>query len=101
MSFITRQTFINAVMNFLEDKLVKAALKKVLGSAMAGGFKAWLIKLIVTELAEEVALPVIQLSTRKGLLFYDKVSGSIKYKKIEKAKESGKESEYVITISNV
>ena len=101
MSWITRSTFINAARNFIKDKLIKAALKSVLGSVYAGGFKAWIIKLIVVEFTEEVAVPLVQFATRKGLLFYDKTTGAIKIKKIEQAKEDGNEDDYTSNIGNV
>ena len=49
-----------ALIKFLKQKAVKLTLKKVLGNALAGGVKGWLVKYIVTELFDEVAKPIIQ-----------------------------------------
>jgi len=56
---------IDRIKEFLKGKAVKLAIKKILGSAAMGGFKAWLIKFIVTELFEEIAEPIIDLGVRK------------------------------------
>lgn len=49
-----------ALVKFLKDKAIKTALKKLLGNAMAGGIKGWIVKYVVTELYDEVAKPIIQ-----------------------------------------
>ena len=84
----------DAVIDHLKGKAVKLALKKFLGSALAGGFKAWLVKFIVTELFEELAEPIVRLLIRKGFLVYDKTQGAIRIKKLRQAKEEGDEDEY-------
>lgn len=90
-----------ALINFLKGAAVKYALKKLLGSAVMGGFRAWLVKFIVEELFEYVAEPIIKLAVRKSLLVYDKGIGKIRIKRIEKAKEEGDESGYIDNISDV
>lgn len=89
------------LINFLKGSAVKFALKKFLGSAAAGGFKAWLIKLIVTELFEEIAEPLLKLALRKGHFIYDKIDGEIKLKKIERAKNEEDEDAYTRNIGDV
>jgi len=89
------------LIDFLKGSAVKFALRKILGSAVMGGFKAWLVKFIVTELFEQVAEPLILLSMRKGLLFYDKTRGKIRIKKIQQAKEEGDENTYDSNIDDV
>ena len=89
------------IINFLKSEAIKLALKKLLGSPLAGGFKAWVIKLIITELFEEVAEPVIRLVIRKGQLVVDKTSGKIKVKRIERAKNEGDEDAYTSNIGSV
>jgi hypothetical protein len=89
------------LIKFLKGEFLKLALKKILGSAAAGGFKAWLVKYIATELFEEVAEPLIKWQIRKGMLAVDKINGSIKVKKYEKAKEAGDESTYTDVIGSV
>jgi hypothetical protein len=89
------------IINFLKSEAIKLALKKILGSALTGGFKAWLIKLIISELFEEIAEPVIRLAIRKGQLVADKTSGKIKIKRIERAKNEGDEDAYSRNIGSV
>jgi len=89
------------LIKFLKGSAVKLTLKKVLGSVAAGGFKAWLVKYIATELFEEIAEPLIKLAIRRGRLVYDKADGALKVNKYEKAKEAGDESTYTDTIGRV
>ena len=91
----------NQLIDILKGKFVKAALKKVLGSAAAGGFTGWLVKYIAIELFEEVFEPLIRYGIRKGLLVVDKIDGNIKAKKIEKAKDDNDEDAYRNTIGDV
>ena len=86
---------------FLKGSAVKLAIKKILGTAAVGGIKGWIIKIIVTELFEEVAEPLIKLALRKGFLAYDKIDGSIKIKKLEKAKAENNETSYNSTIDDI
>lgn len=95
------ETFKKALIDFLKGSAVKLALKKILGTAAMGGVKGWLIKLIVTELFEEIAEPVIKYLIRKGALAYDKAEGKIKIKKLERAKEANNESDYNSTIDDI
>ena len=85
----------------LKDVAVKIALKKLLGSVLAGGPKAWIIKFIVSELFEEIVEPLIKLSIRKGLLLYDITEGKITIKKITSAKEQGDSDAYRRNVSDV
>lgn len=95
------ETFKKALIDFLKGSAVKFALKKILGTAAMGGVKGWLVKLIVTELFEEIGEPVIKYLIRKGALAYDKVEGKIKIKKLEAAKEEGNEDGYNRTIDDI
>jgi hypothetical protein len=82
------------VISQLKGAAIKAALKKILGSAVMGGFKAWLVKFVVTELFEQVGEPLIRLSFRKGLFLVDKVSGKLLIIKLRNAKENSDENSY-------
>ena len=88
-------------MELLKDKLVKAALKKILGSAVTGGFKAFVIKFIAVELFDEVALPFFKFLRRNGFLQIDKTTGKVTMKKVERAKVEHNEAAYLNNISNV
>lgn len=95
------QSLKSKIFKFLGGELTKLALKKILGSAAMGGFKAWAIKFAVEYLYEEYAVPMMQYLIRKGQLYYDKEKGEIKYKKLEEAKKDGDESTYNDVIDNV
>ena len=61
-----------ALISYLRDTAVKSVLKKLLGSAVIGGPKAWIIKYVATELYDEVAEPLLKaLFTELGYI-YDK-----------------------------
>lgn len=53
------------ILSVLESEAVKFALKKLLGSLLIGGFRAWAIKFVVEHMFEELAKPLIDLSFRK------------------------------------
>ena len=89
------------LIKFLKTKAVKAALKKLLGSAAAGGIAGFLVTYIVEHLFTEVAIPVINYMYRKGMLIYDKADGKLKVKKYERAKEEGDLDTYLSTIGRV
>ena len=73
----------NKVVQFLKDKLIKAALLKFLGSAAAGGIKAWIIKFVVTELVEASDEYVIEPLFRKLGYYLDRQEGKNVYKQLE------------------
>ena len=76
------------VISFLKDKAVKIALKKILGNAMAGGIKGWIVKYVVTELYDEVAKPIIQLAFRTVGYYYEVKQGEHILRRIENAETS-------------
>ena len=82
------------VIDILKGQAIKFALKKILGSAIIGGPKAWIIKFIVTELFEEVAEPLIKLAFRKMGYAYNKVQGEVFVKKLDKANEENDEQAF-------
>ena len=84
---LTLENFKKWLIQFLKGAAVKAALKKILGSAMAGGFKAWLIKYIVTELYEEVAEPLLKMALNRVGYAYDKHRGKTIIKRLENAED--------------
>jgi hypothetical protein len=86
------------ILNFLGGQAVKLALKKILGSAAAGGFKAWLVKYVVTELYEEIGEPLVRAALNRVGYVYDKVEGKVLIKKL---RESENEAEYDSTIDDI
>lgn len=87
--------------SFLKQSVVKAALKKFLGSAMAGGIKGFIITFIVEELFETIAEPIIKLSFRKLGYVYDRVGGEIKVTKLRQARQDGDRDEVDDLLDNV
>lgn len=83
-----------AVIEQLKGAGVKLALKKILGTAAMGGFKAWLIKYIVTELFEEIGEPLIKAAFVKLGYYYDRIEGKIIVKKIQDAREDNDADAY-------
>ena len=91
----------DALINFLKGQAVKLALKKFLGSAVAGGFKAWLVKFIVKELYDEIAEPLIKMGINHVGYIYDKQKGKIQVKLIERAKDENNHEDYRNTVNDV
>ncbi len=89
------------VIKYLKSAAIKAALLQFLGSTIAGGWKAWLIKFIVTELFEEVAEPLVKYFFRKIGYVYDRVEGEIKFNRIKEAKENNDKISYNIAVDDV
>lgn len=85
----------------LKGKAVKLALKKLLGSVAMGGFKAWLLKYIVTNLFEEIAEPLVRMALNQVGYIYDKHDGKVIVKKMKKASEDGNESDYNDAVDDI
>jgi len=94
-------TFKTITIQYLKSAAVKAALLQFLGSTIAGGWKAWIIKFIVTELFEELAEPLVKYFFRKIGYVYDRIEGEIKFKRIEKAREDNDKNAYNIAVDDV
>jgi len=77
----------SALIKWAKTKAVTLALKKILGSAAMGGFKAWLIKYIVSELFEELVEPMMKLAFRKVGYLYEVKRGERTLKRIENAQD--------------
>lgn len=78
----------------LKGAAVKAALKKILGSAAMGGVKGWIVKFIVTELYEEIAEPVLKYGLNKIGYAYTKLEGKVIVKRLEEARENNDADAY-------
>ncbi|MBE9542514.1 MAG: hypothetical protein IMF01_09365 [Proteobacteria bacterium] len=81
-------------LSFLKGSAVKFAIKKILGNALAGGLRGWLIKFITTELFEILAEPIINQVFRKTHYQYNRIDGKIIIKRKKKAEESGNDQDY-------
>lgn len=59
-----------------------------------GGFKGWLIRLVVTELYEEIGEPIIKYALNEVGYQYDKVKGRVIVRRIEKARNENNPDGY-------
>lgn len=91
----------SATIKYLKGEAVKIALKKILGSAMAGGIKGWLIKFIVENLFEELAEPLIKYAFRRMGYLYQRTKGEILVKKLRKAQNDNDQDAYDSTIDDI
>lgn len=87
LNFNLWSTFKTIVVNTLKSKVVTLALTSFLGSAALGGFRAWLVQYIVTELYDVVAKPIILFSFRKVGYTYEVIKGEHILRRIENADE--------------
>lgn len=84
----------NSILEFLKGQVVKLALKKILGSAVMGGFKTWLITFVVENLWDEIAEPLIKAGLVEIKYIKDNIDGKITAKKIDEARRSGDQDSY-------
>ena len=77
----------------LKSETLKFAILKILGTA-AGGFKLFLVKLGFKLFWDYLGEKGVEFAERKGLLVYDKVSGGLRYRKMNQAKKEGNEEDY-------
>ena len=78
--------------SILKSKIVKMAVVRLIG--VSAGFKAWVLSMVLKYIFDLVAVPIINLAIRKGMLVYDTARGKIIVKKLKKAKEDGNEDDY-------
>ena len=83
-----------SVIQWLKSAAVKAALLRFLGSSISGGWKAFVVKFIVTELFEEIAEPIVRYAFREMGYAYNRIEGEVVLKKIKQAKKEDNEEDY-------
>lgn len=93
-SNMTWATLRPLIVEFLKSQFVRVILLKMFGSAISGGYKAFIAKLIVQYAFDELALPIIQLAFRKMGYVYHRTEGQIIFKRIEEAKVTDDEKKY-------
>lgn len=76
-----------ALIKFLKTKFIKTALKKILGSAAAGGIKGWIVKYVATELYDELAKPIINFTFRRIGYIHEVKNGQHVLTRIENAQD--------------
>lgn len=82
----------------LKGEFVKFALKKVLGTAAMGGFKAWIVSFIAKELYDEIGEPVIKAVLRKGRYQYEVLNGKMKIYKLDRSPDDNSYDDNVTDI---
>lgn len=86
----------------LKGAMVKAAIKAFLKTGAGAGFKAWLVKFVVTEFAEEVAEPIVKaFFTAIGYHFHRDVEGNILIKRLKEAREDSNANDYNSTVDDI
>ena len=93
--------FKNAILYFFRGEFIKLVLKKILGSAAMGGFQAWLVKYIVTELYDELGEPILKAGVNYVGYRYDKYKGKVHIRKLDKARDENDENNYNRTIDTI
>jgi len=91
----------NILLYFFRGEFIKLALKKILGSAAMGGFQAWLVKYIVTELYDELGEPIIKAGVNYVGYRYDKYKGKVHIRKLERAIDENDADTYNNTIDTI
>ena len=91
----------NILIHLLRGRIIKLALKKILGSAAMGGFQAWLVKYIVTELYDELGEPILKAGVNYVGYRYDKYKGKVHITRLEKARDENDENNYNRTIDTI
>lgn len=91
--------FISALFNVIRAQLKTAIVQqivfKIIGSI--GGFRAFIIKQIVSHFYDEVADAVAEYG---GYIYY-KIDGEINFKKLEKAKKDNDEKAYDNAVNDI
>lgn len=89
------------IVELLKSAWVRMILLKMFGSAISGGYKAWIAKVIVEYAFDELALPIIKLAFRKMGYVYHRAEGQIIFKRIEQAKEENDQAKYDSAIDDL
>lgn len=96
-----RHAIVRVLLVLLEQTLVRAMLLKFLGSAAAGGFKAWLIKKVVDELWDGWGQPIILYAIRKSKRIYNENKGENLYVRLSKVRKNENLDDYKSTLDDI
>jgi hypothetical protein len=83
-----------ALLSLLKDRIIKFALKRILGAALMSTFWGWLAKFLFEELYEEVFEPFLRFGLNKLGYYTHKSEGKLIIEKIREAREEGNEQDY-------
>ena len=88
------EKFKTEFISFIKGRAFKLVLVKLLKSQFMGGIRGWIVRLILEDLWDEIALPVLQ----KGLRFlgyvYRRKNGEHLVEKLDEAEQGGNQDEY-------
>jgi len=84
--------FKNILENAIKKKIIQKIVMAIVGSTTGG--LAWVVGFIVEFAWDNIAIPVINLGKRKGLLILDKQDGQIKALKMKEAVKNHDEAAY-------
>lgn len=87
-------TLRNLIINQLKGEAFKRASLLVFKSQALGGFRGWLIKVIVKHFFEEIGEPIIKASFIQLNYTYDRIEGKILIKKLKDAKNENNQTAY-------
>lgn len=94
-------TLRDSLIKELKGESIKLVFKTLFKSAPLGGFRLWLVKIIVKEFYDEIGEPVIKAVFVEGGYQYNKVKGKILVKRLHEAKDENNQSEYDSTIDDI
>lgn len=96
------QKFLGIILPFLKERVVKLALKKILGAAFAvGGFKVWIMKFLIVECWDEIAEPLIRAAAAELQEEYDEFQGKRMAAKVKHLKKGGKLEDYNDAVDDI
>lgn len=81
------QVLKDTAISLTKTQLVRFTLRKILGSAVAGGFYGWIITFLVEEGFENIVQPIMQSAFRKIGYTYSVINGKHTLKEIENAED--------------
>lgn len=91
-------TLRDSLIKELKGESIKLVFKTLFKSAPMGGFRLWLVKIIVKEFYVEIGEPVIKAVFVEGGYLYHKVEGKIIVKRI---KDATNQAEYDAAMDDI
>lgn len=89
------------LIKILKGKAFKFLALKIFGTATIGGFKAFLVRMIVKYGFKYIAKPIAQEVIRQGFYQYDRINGTILIKKMQKAKDENNQDNYDRSVDDI
>lgn len=98
-----KRNYRKIIVDALRGPAIKAGLSFVLSKIgwTLGGFKVWVLKLLVEYFYDSVAKPMMLLALRKGGWVYRTVEGKAQIIRLEDAKKEGDEQSYNDVVDDI